>query len=139
MVVIQNRSGLHQFLDTFPTSDSSSILSTNGSLTQGLDAGTIPTSVGSGNKQDGSKSRQELKGNPSASTIETTNNQTTQARLVDLLESTLWNRRLAPSSEEIVNALVAQIFDGIRDHFVTAAELKVLEIFARSHFRILAN
>jgi hypothetical protein len=25
--------------------------------------------------------------------------ETTQARLVDLLESTLWNRRLAPSSE----------------------------------------
>ena len=96
----------------------------NGGMTQGSDV-AIPSSVGSGNKQDTSKSRQEFKGNPSASTIETSNNQTTQARLVDLLESTLWNRRLAPSSEEIVNTLVAQIFDGIRDHFVTAAELKV--------------
>lgn len=50
--------------------------------------------------------------------------QTPQARLVDLLESTLWNRRLAPTSEDIVNALVSQIFEGIRDHFVAAAELK---------------
>ncbi|GAQ80690.1 dynamin family protein [Klebsormidium nitens] len=53
-----------------------------------------------------------------------------QARLVDLLESTLWNRRLAPSSElacdwqDIVNALVSQIFQGIRDYFVQSAELK---------------
>ncbi|CAI5508276.1 unnamed protein product [Closterium sp. Naga37s-1] len=38
-------------------------------------------------------------------------------RLADLLESTLWTRRLAPSSEDIVNALVMQIFEGIRDHF----------------------
>eukprot|EP00897_Mesotaenium_endlicherianum_P001961 jgi/Mesen1/1793/ME000014S01207 len=42
---------------------------------------------------------------------------TPQARLVDLLESTLWNRRLAPTSEDIVVALVSQIFEGIRDHF----------------------
>ncbi|CAI5980210.1 unnamed protein product [Closterium sp. NIES-64] len=45
-------------------------------------------------------------------------------RLADLLESTLWTRRLAPSSEDIVNALVMQIFEGIRDHFVMSAELK---------------
>ncbi|CAI5463967.1 unnamed protein product [Closterium sp. Yama58-4] len=48
----------------------------------------------------------------------------TGGRLADLLESTLWTRRLAPSSEDIVNALVMQIFEGIRDHFVMAAELK---------------
>ena len=55
--------------------------------------------------------------------------QTTQGRLVDLLESTLWNRRLAPTSEDIVNALVAQIFEGIRDHCVAAAEMKVCMSF----------
>ena len=46
-------------------------------------------------------------------------------RLVDLLEGTLWTRRLAPTSQDIVTSLVGQIFEGIRDHFVTQAELKV--------------
>eukprot|EP00250_Pteridium_aquilinum_P033868 c6523_g1_i1 orf=228-3032(+) len=116
----KNRSGLRQFLDTFSASDNASLNATAG-VTTALDV-TLGIN-GSGNKQD-MKSRQEFKGNPSAPNSEMSNNQTAQARLVDLLESTLWNRRLAPSSEEIVNALVAQIFDGIRDHFVTAAELK---------------
>lgn len=116
----KNRSGLRQFLDTFSASDSSSLNAAVGVTT----APDVTMAVnGNGNKQD-IKSRQELKGSPSALNSELSSNQTTQARLVDLLESTLWNRRLAPSSEEIVNALVAQIFDGIRDHFVTAAELK---------------
>ncbi|MQL82058.1 hypothetical protein Taro_014534 [Colocasia esculenta] len=39
-------------------------------------------------------------------------------------ENTLWNRRLAPSSERIVYALVQQIFHGIREHFLASSELK---------------
>lgn len=41
-----------------------------------------------------------------------------------LLESTLWNRQLGVVSEELVAALVCQIFEGIRDHVVQAGELK---------------
>lgn len=114
----KNRSGLRQFLDTFSTSETAVAAAVVNVAVDGN-----ATIVGSGNKQD-NKLRQESKGNPSAPNAESSSNQTAQARLVDLLESTLWNRRLAPSSEEIVNALVAQIFEGIRDHFVTAAELK---------------
>ena len=44
--------------------------------------------------------------------------------VADLLESTLWNRQLGAVSEEIVAALVCQIFEGIRDHVVQAVELK---------------
>lgn len=43
---------------------------------------------------------------------------------MDMLENTLWNRTLGPMSEEIVAALVCQIFEGIRDHFVQTVELK---------------
>ncbi|PHT70348.1 Dynamin-like protein ARC5 [Capsicum annuum] len=50
--------------------------------------------------------------------------QTTETRLADLLDSTLWNRRLAPSSERIVYALVQQIFHGIREYFLASTELK---------------
>ncbi|KAI7724545.1 hypothetical protein M8C21_017719 [Ambrosia artemisiifolia] len=50
--------------------------------------------------------------------------QNTETRLADLLDSTLWNRRLAPSSERIVYALVQQIFHGIREYFLASAELK---------------
>lgn len=50
--------------------------------------------------------------------------QSTETRLADLLDSTLWNRRLAPSSERIVYALVQQIFHGIREYFLASAELK---------------
>lgn len=51
--------------------------------------------------------------------------QTTETKLADLLDSTLWNRKLAPSSERIVYALVQQIFHGIREYFLASAELKV--------------
>jgi hypothetical protein len=51
--------------------------------------------------------------------------QTTETRLADLLDKTLWNRRLAPSSERIVYGLVQQIFHGIREYFLASAELKV--------------
>ena len=45
-------------------------------------------------------------------------------QFVDLLESSLWNRSLGTTSEDIVAALVCQIFEGIRDHFVQSVELK---------------
>ncbi|GLC37302.1 hypothetical protein PLESTF_000486000 [Pleodorina starrii] len=44
--------------------------------------------------------------------------------LPDMLEATLWNRNLTGVSEDIVRALVGQMFEGIRDHLVQAAELK---------------
>ncbi|PNW77356.1 hypothetical protein CHLRE_10g433050v5 [Chlamydomonas reinhardtii] len=44
--------------------------------------------------------------------------------LPDMLEATLWNRNLTGVSEDIVRALVLQMFEGIRDHLVQAAELK---------------
>lgn len=44
--------------------------------------------------------------------------------VVDMLENTLWNRRLSVMSEEVVAALVCQIFEGIRDHIVQSVELK---------------
>lgn len=43
---------------------------------------------------------------------------------IDALEHTLWSRQLTRVSEELVAALVAQIFEGIRDQLVQAAELK---------------
>ena len=46
------------------------------------------------------------------------------APVLEMLENTLWSRGLSSMSEEIVAALVCQIFEGIRDHFVQAVELK---------------
>ncbi|RMZ55499.1 hypothetical protein APUTEX25_000082 [Auxenochlorella protothecoides] len=46
------------------------------------------------------------------------------APMLEVLENTLWSRTLGAMSEEIVAALVCQIFEGIRDHFVQAVELK---------------
>lgn len=48
----------------------------------------------------------------------------TQSRLVDLVENTLWSRTLADVTADIVQLLVTQIFEGIRDHFVQSAQLK---------------
>ncbi|CAI9786205.1 unnamed protein product [Fraxinus pennsylvanica] len=67
----------------------------------------------------GGSEQSTVGGNDSNSSI-----QTTETRLADLLDSTLWNRRLAPSSERIVYALVQQIFHGIREYFLASAELK---------------
>ncbi|EFJ19523.1 hypothetical protein SELMODRAFT_110974 [Selaginella moellendorffii] len=105
----RNRAGLRQFLDTVSLEQSILTNSAGGS-------GDLVSVASNGNKQENSS--KVLKGQDSSG------GQMTQTRLVDLLESTLWNRRLAQSSEDIVNALVAKIFEGIRDHFVTAAELK---------------
>lgn len=118
----KNRAGLRQFLDSFASSEQTSLNNAAiiGATGQDLTIG----SSANGSKQD-IKPRSETKTNPAFSSTDVAGvNQTAETRLVDLLESTLWNRRLAPSSEQIVNALVAQIFQGIRDHFVTSAELK---------------
>lgn len=118
----KNRAGLRQFLDSFASSEQTSL---NNAAIIGATAPDLAIgSSGNGNKQD-IKPRSETKTNQAFSSTEVSGvNQTAETRLVDLLESTLWNRRLAPSSEQIVNALVAQIFQGIRDHFLTSAELK---------------
>eukprot|EP00240_Pyramimonas_obovata_P003576 CAMPEP_0118946316 /NCGR_PEP_ID=MMETSP1169-20130426/44011_1 /TAXON_ID=36882 /ORGANISM="Pyramimonas obovata, Strain CCMP722" /LENGTH=824 /DNA_ID=CAMNT_0006892251 /DNA_START=57 /DNA_END=2531 /DNA_ORIENTATION=- len=47
-----------------------------------------------------------------------------QAQLTTLVENTLWSRQLADVTEDIVQTLVQNIFEGIRDHIITAAELK---------------
>ncbi|GBF91812.1 dynamin ARC5 [Raphidocelis subcapitata] len=44
--------------------------------------------------------------------------------MLELLEGTLWQRQLGPLSEEMVAALVCQVFEGIRDFIVQSAELK---------------
>ena len=44
--------------------------------------------------------------------------------VADLLETTLWSRQLGVVSEDLVAALVCQIFEGIRDHVVQSVELK---------------
>ena len=53
-----------------------------------------------------------------------TNAKGEQTGMMEVLENTLWNRTLGAMSEEIVAALVCQIFEGIRDHFVQSVELK---------------
>lgn len=44
--------------------------------------------------------------------------------LYDMLSSTLWSRRLGSVTTDIVQALVCSVFDGIRDHVISCAELK---------------
>ncbi|KAM3204712.1 dynamin-like protein ARC5 isoform X4 [Capsicum annuum] len=115
----KNRAGLRQFLDSFGGSEQSSIIgnSTSTGFPQDL-------SAASDNKQD-VKSRTDVKLSHLASGNDSNmSTQTTETRLADLLDSTLWNRRLAPSSERIVYALVQQIFHGIREYFLASTELK---------------
>lgn len=50
--------------------------------------------------------------------------QHSRTKLIDLVENTLWSRALAGVTHDVVSALVEQVFNGIRDHFVQAAELK---------------
>lgn len=85
------------------------------------------SSLGSAaNDKHDSKPRADVKLSHLASGIDSGSSiQTTETRLADLLDNTLWNRRLAPSSERIVYALVQQIFHGIREYFLASAELKV--------------
>ncbi|XXG87115.1 hypothetical protein AAC387_Pa11g1881 [Persea americana] len=118
----KNRAGLRHFLDSFASAEQSS-LNGNSSVAGVLQEPPFGPAMND-NKHE-SKPRAEIKlthfssGTDSSSSI-----QTTDTRLVDLLDNTLWNRRLAPSSERIVYALVQQIFHGIREHFLVSAELK---------------
>jgi hypothetical protein len=93
-------------------------------VSAGISHDSILGSVG--NEKQDSKPKGDVKLSHLASgTDSTTSVQTTETRLADLLDSTLWNRRLAPSSERLVYALVQQIFHGIKEYFLASAELKV--------------
>ncbi|KAB1206944.1 Dynamin-like protein ARC5 [Morella rubra] len=117
----KNRAGLRQFLDSFGGAEQS----TTGSnpLSAGL---SHDSSLGSiANEKQDTKPRADVKlSHLGSSTDSASSIQTTETRLADLLDSTLWNRRLAPSSERLVYALVQQIFHGIREYFLASAELK---------------
>ncbi|KAJ7946684.1 Dynamin-like protein [Quillaja saponaria] len=112
----KNRAGLRQFLDSFSGTEQS-----NGAGNP-ISGGLSQTVA---NEKEDNKPRADVKLSHLASGIDSTSSiQTTETRLADLLDSTLWNRRLAPSSERIVYALVQQIFHGIREYFLASAELK---------------
>ncbi|KAK3136256.1 hypothetical protein QOZ80_5BG0430500 [Eleusine coracana subsp. coracana] len=105
----KNRAGLRHFLDSFVAPEQLSVNTHTAHSTAGLHDQSY---VSNDSKQDRPKG--DL--NSSGSVPET--------RLVDLLDSTLWNRRLVPSSERLVYALVHQIFHGIKEHFLVTTELK---------------
>uniref|UniRef100_A0ACD5Y585 Uncharacterized protein n=1 Tax=Avena sativa TaxID=4498 RepID=A0ACD5Y585_AVESA len=109
----KNRAGLRHFLDSFVAPEQYPHTAHSAGLHE-------QSSVLNDNKQDRPKgdlkSIHSSDSNPSSVASET--------RLVDLLDSTLWNRRLAPSSERLVYALVHQIFHGIKEHFLVTTELK---------------
>ncbi|PKI37811.1 hypothetical protein CRG98_041761 [Punica granatum] len=111
----KNRAGLRQFLDSFGGTEQSP---GSGPL-ESTTVGSVP------NEKPEVKPRGDVKLSHLASSNDSnTFIHTTETRLADLLDNTLWNRRLAPSSERIVYALVQQIFHGIREYFLTSAELK---------------
>ncbi|TXG53844.1 hypothetical protein EZV62_019100 [Acer yangbiense] len=117
----KNRAGLRQFLDSFGGTEQSAVISNP--ISTGV---SQESSLGSvANEKQDSKPRTDVKLSHLASGVDSSSGtQTTETRLADLLDSTLWNRRLAPSSERIVYALVQQIFHGIREYFLASAELK---------------
>ncbi|KAM7470435.1 hypothetical protein LguiA_008618 [Lonicera macranthoides] len=118
----KNRAGLRQFLDSFGGTEQSVISgnSVPAGLPQDSSVPPLPN-----DKQDSKPRPADVKLSHLSSGIDSsTGIQTTETRLADLLDSTLWNRRLAPSSERIVYALVQQIFHGIREYFLASAELK---------------
>lgn len=120
--MLQNRAGLRQFLDSFAGMEHSSFSGNSFGSAAQQDSPIGP--VNSDNKPDSKKT--DSKFNHSTPGIDTNScSHTAEMRLVDLLDSTLWNRRLAPSSERIVYALVQQIFLGIKEHFLVSTELKV--------------
>lgn len=108
--MLQNRAGLRHFLDSFVSPEQLSVNTLHEQL-PGLND----------NKQDRTKG--DTKSNHSSDT--NSSSPVPETRLVDLLDSTLWNRRLVPSSERLVYALVHQIFHGIKEHFLVTTELKV--------------
>lgn len=121
MSTMQNRAGLRHFLDSFGGTEHSNV-SSNSTAT-----GLSQTSA---NEKDDTKPRPDVKLSHLASSVDSPLSiQTIETRLADLLDSTLWNRRLAPSSERIVYALVQQIFHGIREYFLASTELKVCDMY----------
>ncbi|KAI3870253.1 hypothetical protein MKW92_010704 [Papaver armeniacum] len=114
----KNRAGLRHFLDSFAGSENT-VASTTAVSQDSF--GLVM------NEKNDLKPRTDVKLSQLASSGMDSGAhgiQTTEAKLVDLLDTTLWNRRLAPSSERIVYALVQHIFHGIREHFLASAELK---------------
>lgn len=117
---LQSRAGLRQFLDSFGGTEHSNV---SNNPTE-----TVLSQTSSLEKED-TKPQPDVKLSHLASgTDSSTSIQTTDTKLADLLDSTLWNRRLAPSSERIVYGLVQQIFHGIREYFLVSTELKVCDI-----------
>ena len=51
----------------------------------------------------------------------------------DVIEGTLWNRELGSVSEDVVTALVQQLFEGIRDYLVQVC----VHLHLHLHLRIL--
>ncbi|XP_020222248.1 dynamin-like protein ARC5 [Cajanus cajan] len=112
----KSRAGLRQFLDSFGGTEHSN-------------ACNNPTATAlsqtSAHEKEEAKSQPDVKLSHVASGTDSSSSiQTTETKLADLLDSTLWNRRLAPSSERIVYGLVQQIFHGIREYFLVSTELK---------------
>ncbi|TVU51148.1 hypothetical protein EJB05_02556 [Eragrostis curvula] len=113
----KNRAGLRHFLDSFVAPEQLSVNTHTGYAAAGLHD---QSSGSNDSRQDRPKG--DLKSNHSSDSNSSGTVQET--RLVDLLDSTLWNRRLVPSSERLVYALVHQIFHGIKEHFLVTTELK---------------
>ncbi|CAL4896661.1 unnamed protein product [Urochloa decumbens] len=113
----KNRAGLRHFLDSFVAPEQLSVNTLHEQL-PGLNDNKQDRAKGDSksNHSSDSKSNHSSDTNSSGAVPET--------RLVDLLDSTLWNRRLVPSSERLVYALVHQIFHGIKEHFLVTTELK---------------
>lgn len=112
----KSRAGLRQFLDSFGGTEHSNACNDP--------TATVLSQTNVQEKED-TKPQLEVKLSHVASgTDSSTSTQTAETKLADLLDSTLWNRRLAPSSERIVYGLVQQIFHGIREYFLVSTELK---------------
>ncbi|KAK7319390.1 hypothetical protein RJT34_04111 [Clitoria ternatea] len=112
----KSRAGLRQFLDSFGGTEHSNACNNP--------TATVLSPTSAHDKED-TKAQSDVKLSHVASgTDSSTSIQTSETKLADLLDSTLWNRRLAPSSERIVYGLVQQIFHGIREYFLVSTELK---------------
>ncbi|KAH1236383.1 Dynamin-like protein ARC5 [Glycine max] len=112
----KSRAGLRQFLDSFGGTEHSNACNNP--------TATVLSQTSAHEKED-TKSQPDVKLSHVASGTDSSSSiQTTETKLADLLDSTLWNRRLAPSSERIVYGLVQQIFHGIREYFLVSTELK---------------
>ncbi|KAB5553345.1 hypothetical protein DKX38_010656 [Salix brachista] len=115
----KNRAGLRQFLDSFGGTEQSAM------GVNPISASSESSMVSAANDKHDNRPRADVKLSHLASGIDSSSAvQTTETRLADLLDKTLWNRKLAPSSERIVYGLVQQIFHGIREYFLASAELK---------------